>query len=400
MNWIETNNYLNGMISNISELVLPVRIAAFDLDDTLIYRPKSKKSDQKWKIINHNIQHKIKDLVEQRYYIIVFSNQSSMGSNKNFDHPGWRKAICDLHKIIFSQVIENNLEYYFAIYVAKKFDIYRKPNLGLWHLMKDDIISFFDQKIQISKRSFYCGDAAGRVYAGIIKKKLYPSTNKGDFSDTDRKFALNIGINFYTPEDFYLDESPEIKYVLSGLNPKIFIDSVENSDYTFIPRKKEMIIMIGLPGSGKTDFVEKNILPHKYIHINRDKLKRQELCLQTTETNILKGKSIVIDNTNPDVTSRYKYISIAKKYKYKIRAIIMNTDIKIAQHLNNVRHVYSNGTIPKISSIVYNIFNKKYIKPLEEEGFDKIEKIKFCLDLEYFNDPMWKKAFMLLSEFK
>lgn len=38
------------------------------------------------------------------------------------------------------------------------------------------------------KKSFYCGDAAGRKDA---KHK--------DFSDSDLKFALNVGIEFKTP---------------------------------------------------------------------------------------------------------------------------------------------------------------------------------------------------------
>ena len=36
--------------------------------------------------------------------------------------------------------------------------------------------------------SFYVGDAAGR---------------KKDFSDSDLKFAENIGITFYTPEEYF-----------------------------------------------------------------------------------------------------------------------------------------------------------------------------------------------------
>ncbi len=35
------------------------------------------------------------------------------------------------------------------------------------------------------EQSFFVGDAAGR---------------KGDFAGTDRKWALNVGIKFYTPE--------------------------------------------------------------------------------------------------------------------------------------------------------------------------------------------------------
>jgi bifunctional polynucleotide phosphatase/kinase len=41
-----------------------------------------------------------------------------------------------------------------------------------------------------------------------------------------------------------------------------------------------MIIMIGLPASGKSTFSKKYFLPFGYVHINRDILKTQEKCLK------------------------------------------------------------------------------------------------------------------------
>ena len=41
--------------------------------------------------------------------------------------------------------------------------------------------------------SFFVGDAAGRQYP----------KSKGDFSSTDRKWALNVGLPFFTPEVRY-----------------------------------------------------------------------------------------------------------------------------------------------------------------------------------------------------
>lgn len=400
MNWIETNSYLKGIINTMENLPNPVRVASFDLDDTIIHCPTNRKGSQKWTLLNSNISKKITKLVEDNYIIVLFTNQSGMGSNKSFNKLEWRKAMNNLCKILFSGI--NNGEYYFATYVAKKYDLYRKPNIGLWQQMKLDLKDEFDIiDIKISKKSFFCGDAAGRIQPSQFKKKIHPTSNKGDHSDTDIKFALNIKIDFLTPEEFYLKNVPIIDYRLSGIDPHQLIKTVVDSSYNFVPRKKEMIIMIGLPGAGKTEFVKKYILVEKYIHINRDTCKTKTKCLELTKTALGKKKSIVIDNTNPDVLSRMEYTSLAQDYGYHhIRAIIMNTDNSIANHLNNVRHVYSNGTIPKINNIVYNIFKKSYVKPHKSEHFDIIETVDFVFDPEYLNDPLWKNIFMRWSEYK
>ncbi|BCS83069.1 putative bifunctional polynucleotide phosphatase/kinase [Cotonvirus japonicus] len=403
MEWIETNSYIKGIHNNLKLLHDPVRIAAFDLDDTLIYKSKA---DKKWKLLDGTIKDKIANLINNNYIIIIFTNQGGMSINKNFDKLTWRKAADDLMKIMLSV---SKSEYYFAIYAAKKYDIYRKPNLGMWKLMKQDLIKEFNlNQIRISKKSFYCGDAAGRTQPSPLKKKIYPKSKKGDFSDTDRKFALNIGINFMTPEQFYLvTGSKDIQpYILSGLDPVKYIENISNklnepNKYIFKPRKKEMIIMIGQPGSGKSYFARNYIEPQGYAYINQDVCKTKSKCKTLTLNALEQGKSIVIDNTNPDILSRMEYTTLAKENGYKhIRAIVMNTSDELAKHLNNVRHVYSNGKIPKITDIVYCIHRKKYIGPQESEDFDKIEYVDFVFDEQNLLDEKWKHAFYKLSEYK
>ena len=62
----------------------------------------------------------------------------------------------------------------------------------MWNLFSEK----YNGKNKIDmQNSFYCGDAAGRKDG---KHK--------DFSDSDYKFALNVGISFKTPENLFLGE--------------------------------------------------------------------------------------------------------------------------------------------------------------------------------------------------
>lgn len=75
--------------------------------------------------------------------------------------------------------------------------------------------------------------------------------------------------------------------------------------------------MVGSPGSGKSTFCT-NYLPN-YVRINRDTLKTKEKCYKVAEEEIVKGKSVVIDNTNPKTDDRKYFITLAKRHNYKLR---------------------------------------------------------------------------------
>jgi bifunctional polynucleotide phosphatase/kinase len=71
-----------------------------------------------------------------------------------------------------------------------KYDIYRKPNVGMYQVVKQ----LYEEKgLAVDlENSLFVGDAAGRLGGGKGKVK--------DHSDTDYKFALNVGVKFVTPE--------------------------------------------------------------------------------------------------------------------------------------------------------------------------------------------------------
>ena len=82
-------------------------------------------------------------------------------------------------------------------FVASADDLYRKPAVDMWSFMLAHCNGgqAVDQAVSV-----YVGDAAGRPAAWDGDAKT-----KKDFSASDRKFAFNVGVSFYTPEEYFLN---------------------------------------------------------------------------------------------------------------------------------------------------------------------------------------------------
>lgn len=113
----------------------------------------------------------------------------------------------------------------------------------------------------------------------------------------------------------------------------------DNKDEEIHSSSQEMVLMVGCPASGKSTFSKKYLAPHGYVHINQDTLKTKEKCLKVASNALSEGKSVVIDNTNRDVTTRASFISLAQQHNIPVRCFVMQTPEHLAHHLNFVREV-------------------------------------------------------------
>jgi bifunctional polynucleotide phosphatase/kinase len=268
------------------------KIAFFDLDGTIIKASRKQTSDFNW--LYDNVPESLLKLYLDNYCIIIITNQKNLQiDNKKIN------VWCDKISKIFDEIIEHSKNNFnFKLFVALSDSKYRKPMTGF--------IELIDHPID-HKNSFFCGDACGR---------------KNDFADTDLKFAINCNINFKTPEHFFINRDmkyPSIKYpILSN----------SNTSFEFKPmdKVKEIIVMVGYPGSGKstiTQYINNN---YDYTIINQDTCKTKKKCIKECINAIKNNKSIIIDNTNPDIKSRQEYINMAKTHNYNVRAIYMTTN--------------------------------------------------------------------------
>ncbi|KAL4456188.1 hypothetical protein ABPG74_014149 [Tetrahymena malaccensis] len=333
------------------------KIASFDMDYTIIKTKSGKKFPQNehdWLLWDAKVKSKMQQLHKDGFTIVIFSNQGGVGKNHT------------THKEINTKItnIANELQLpIFALYATQE-DENKKPNKGMWEYFISKIKTkpTFDQQ-----NSFYCGDAAGRK--APVK----------DFSDSDLKFALNIGLTFYTPDQLFLDKKETIS-TTDFFNPKNLPtsgDLFKQKGVKTTSDKQEMVIMIGSAGSGKSTFVQNYL--KDYVRVNRDTLKTMPKCLEAAEKAIQQKKNVVVDNTNPTVESRKDFIALAKKHKIQVRAFDLQITKDLAFHLDNQRENNKNRThfSKRVGKIPIHKFFKDYQAPTEDEGFDQIGTVNF-----------------------
>lgn len=336
-------NHKDTLITYIPDtLKKTTKIASFDFDSTLV-KTKSKKkfaiNGLDWTPWSSKIIPKLQSLHNNNYQIVIFTNQKGISTGKTKKEDVMQR-LNDFAKLASIPII---------CLIATHDDHYRKPYPDMWY----ELTNLLPIKPVIDD-CFYCGDAAGR---------------KGDFSASDRQFAYNLDMQFYTPEVYFMYQN-DVDYEWTD---KAILDTSDTFDIK-LSDTQEMIIMVGPPATGKSSVYHKYL--SAYTRINMDTLKTKRKCISTCMSELDKGNSVVIDNTNPDKATRKIYIDLAKRHNIPIRCLVMNVSKDMIYHLNRYR-LYKTGKY--ISRVVYNVYNKKYVRPNEDEGIEEIMDVPFVL---------------------
>ncbi|KIL68653.1 hypothetical protein M378DRAFT_158497 [Amanita muscaria Koide BX008] len=355
----ETRSCLHGI--NLQPTSSP-RIAAFDLDGTII---KSElRNTAEWEWWRSDVPKKLKEAHEAGYAIVIISNQAinSLALKK------WKQKIPSIAAALS--------ELPFRLFAATAKDWYRKPMPGMWYELER---IFRADGIEIDKTaSFFVGDAAGRQF----------TKKKADFASTDRKWALNIDVKFYTPEEYFLGLTPHRDIVLPGFHVSSLPDLP-----LFVPTSKplippgseqEIVLFVGYPCLGKTTFFRRVFEPASYVHINQDNLKNRNKCITAVRDAMQNKLSCVVDNTNRDRATRKAYIDLAREFCVTIRCFVFTGSIELAWH-NNLYRAFNippsaTGKEPPRKLLPYSAFASfldKYDEPSEDEGYTEIKKINW-----------------------
>lgn len=157
------------------------QVASFDLDGT-ITKTKSGEDfpidENDWVFTSTRVKLTLTANNNKHINNVIMSNQAGISTGAQ-DKEKWMTKI---------EHITAELGLPMFVLAATEKNNYRKPKKGMWEYYSCTLNQF--KSIDMTN-ALYVGDAAGR---------------QGDISDSDKRFAENVGIAFHTPEEYFEDK--------------------------------------------------------------------------------------------------------------------------------------------------------------------------------------------------
>lgn len=338
------------------------RVAGFDMDGTLIKTKSGKAfptSKDDWVLWAPQVATKLQALQKDGVKVVLITNQGGIAKGKSTKEEITSK-IEGLQKAVATP---------FLAMILTQDDLYRKPLPTAWKLIEER----FNGGTAVDKASsFFCGDAAGRQPPVVPKK---------DFSAGDLKFALNVGVPFKTPEEFFLGKSQAFEREKFAFDPRTLGVSPIPLPVPKNPERQTLFLTVGPPGCGKSSLATQHLTT--CVRVNQDTLKTKEKCHKAVEEALKAGKSVVVDNQNRAKSDRAPYVALAKKAGASPVAVSYEVPKELCFHLNAYRMLHKTSDLhraEKVPDMVIHAFYKNKEEPTTAEGFDQVHRV----GLEHF----------------
>jgi len=341
------------------------KISAFDMDGCLITTRSGKRfaqNAQDWRFLYPDIPAKLAALAQDGHRLVIISNQNGLA----------KKKVNKSELIEKVDTIVARLGVPIDVLLSGQEDIFRKPCPGTWCLL---LAHLNGGLVPRAEDCVYVGDAAGRPKEGARKQ---------DHSAGDLKFALNLGLRFATPEEFFAGASGgahvRCERHLRGLDPRHLPRSPQKEereqDGGGIAGQQEVVVLCGPMACGKSTLARRKFMG--YERVNQDTLKTFAKCAKVAEAALAAGRSVVVDNTNRDRKTRAQWVALAENAGVPVRCVQLEASKDLCFHLNGYRGVAPWGEQRRVPSMVIHTYFKYFEPPSEEEGFTAVERVAFA----------------------
>lgn len=137
---------------------------------------------------------------------------------------------------------------------------------------------------------------------------------------------------------------------------------------------RELIIFVGLQGSGKTTYYHSNFAA-THVHVSKDlmgNVRSRDLRQREQIHKALSGgRSVVVDNTNPTPAVRAPLIELGHALGARVMACYFEIPVKLAVERNLLREGPA-----RVPDVAIYVTSKKLVPPTVDEGFDEVRVVK------------------------
>lgn len=143
-----------------------------------------------------------------------------------------------------------------------------------------------------------------------------------------------------------------------------------------VKKERQMIMFIGIQACGKSTFYRNVLYPLGYGRVNLDTLHTRHRESVLLREYMAAARSFVVDNTNPELKDRVRYIPMAKANGYEVIGMFFQSVLRDCVARNEQRgctvpHKAIVCTQSKLQLPSYGEgFDKLYFVKITEEGFD------------------------------
>ncbi|KAM0788199.1 hypothetical protein ACM66B_001358 [Microbotryomycetes sp. NB124-2] len=326
------------LVAQTRHFQLKRKVALFDFVPTVIGLQGGSSVPSESYTFNEGVVDKMRELQQKGYCIVLYACFVCIYSEEKMNQQR------DLFNVIALELSRQGVD--LQIFGACKRDEWWKPSPCVWYHLQTCCAA---ERIEINMSdSFYCGSAAGRTY----KDRM--SAPKPDWNDYDRCFALNVGLEFITPQDLFQGGDMEHTWALKQWNPaewrhdRPFFEPTSTplvyrqvrNEFSMDKPILDVTIAVGPPACGKTFLFEKFFKQAGYVRVTSDATQRHAPLW--TALSSAKLQHVYIDMLLPTTSSRQILIKTIQtladslptrvQFKLQFRLLVFTAPWQVLKH--------------------------------------------------------------------